>query len=107
MAQRRSLDRFAPWISNTTGSRLTLPVNIGRVVMNSLRLVLLASAVASAMICGSARAGLVGDTVNITRDYPIITTVESDLGDQVVGGGVEYPSWQGHMSIDVSDGNIL
>ena len=54
----------------------------------------------------TARAGLLGDTVNLQWFFPEQSTLFCDNGNQVVGAGVEYPQGCGGFStasVDVDD----
>ena len=56
----------------------------------------------------SAQAGLLGSTVDLRFLSPDIGTTVEDLGNQIVGPGVEYPT-SGFLgfSVDISDTGML
>jgi PEP-CTERM motif len=68
------------------------------------------SALAALLVCSSAHASLLGETVNFQRLGPTISTPIGDTanGDYLVGAGVEVQAaFQNNLNLDITDDQLI
>jgi hypothetical protein len=63
-------------------------------------------------MAGGANASLLGRTVNFSTLFPNVGSVLATGGDQVVGGGIEYPegfmpSYNSNLQVDITDTQVF
>lgn len=66
-----------------------------------------AAMIVTALVARSASAGLLGASVDVTYDAPLLGTVVSDLGTTTVDGSVEYPNYNNLFSLSIGDNSLI